>query len=57
MGEPDSEAVRRTGKQRFGALPERIPFAEMVETVDTDRARDPRMGRDTETEFMLRNAG
>lgn len=46
-----------TRKQRFATLPERIPFAEMVETVDTDPARDPRMGRDTETEFMLRNAG
>ena len=57
MGEPDSEAVQRTRKQQFGVLPERIPLAEMIQSVDTEPAPDPRMGRDTETEFMLRNAG
>lgn len=35
----------------------RIAPEDMVTTQDVDPARDPRGGRDTDTEFMLRNAG
>lgn len=35
----------------------RVRPEEMVTTQETEPARDPRGGRDTETEFMLRNGG
>lgn len=35
----------------------RIRPEDMVTTQDVEPARDPRGGRDTDTEFMLRNAG
>lgn len=35
----------------------RVRPEEMVTTQETQPARDPRGGRDTDTEFMLRNAG
>ena len=41
----------------FSRLPERVRPEEMVTTQDVEPAPDPRGGRDTETEFMLRNAG
>ncbi|GEK23384.1 hypothetical protein CXY01_39040 [Cellulomonas xylanilytica] len=42
---------------RYTVLPERVPLADTIASVETDAAPDPLMGRDTETEFMLRNAG
>lgn len=41
----------------FSRLPERVRPEDTVTTQDVDPAPDPRGGRDTETEFMLRNAG
>jgi hypothetical protein len=41
----------------FSRLPERVRPEEMVTTQEVEPAPDPRGGRDTETEFMLRNAG
>jgi hypothetical protein len=41
----------------YTQLPERVRPEEMVTTVDVDPGPDPQGGRDTETEFMLRNAG
>jgi hypothetical protein len=41
----------------FSHLPERIAPEDMTTTQDVDPGPDPRGGRDTETEFMLRNAG
>ena len=35
----------------------RVRPEDMVTTQEVDAAPDPRGGRDTETEFMLRNAG
>ncbi|HET6694014.1 MAG TPA: hypothetical protein VFG97_06895 [Pedococcus sp.] len=41
----------------YSHLPERVRPDQMVTTQDVEPAPDPRGGRDTETEFMLRNAG
>lgn len=41
----------------FTRLPERVPPEDQVTTQDVDPGPDPKGGRDTETDFMLRNAG
>ena len=41
----------------YAVLPEQIRLEDTVAMVETVAAPDPTMGRDTETEFMLRNAG
>lgn len=41
----------------YSSLPERVRPEQMVTTQEVEPAPDPRGGRDTETEFMLRNAG
>ncbi|HEY7719672.1 MAG TPA: hypothetical protein VH915_12995 [Pedococcus sp.] len=41
----------------FTHLPERVRPEDLVTTQDVDPGPDPRGGRDTETEFLLRNAG
>lgn len=41
----------------FTHLPERVDPADLVTTQQVEPPQDPRGGRDTETEFMLRNAG
>jgi hypothetical protein len=38
-------------------LPERIPPEQLRTAQDVDPGPDPRGGRDTETEFLLRYAG
>ncbi len=38
-------------------LPDRVDPAEMVTTQPAEEERDPRGGRDTETDFLLRHAG
>jgi hypothetical protein len=55
---------RRDGEERaprplpdFTRLPERVTPDQMVTTQEVEAAPDPRGGRDTETEFVLRNAG
>jgi hypothetical protein len=40
--------------ERFKHLPEPVDPKDMVTTQETEPAPDPRGGRDTETEFMLR---
>lgn len=42
---------------RFRKLPERIRPQDMIATQETDPPPDPTMGRDSERDFMLRNAG
>ena len=42
---------------RYAVLPEPVRLADTIAVVETEAAPDPLMGRDTETEFMLRNAG
>lgn len=42
---------------RFLKLPERIRPEDMVATQETEPPPDPTMGRDSERDFMLRNAG
>lgn len=41
----------------YTRLPDPVALADTIGTQDTDPAPDPTMGRDTETEFMLRHAG
>jgi hypothetical protein len=49
--------VRSRELPDFSELPPRVTPDDMVTTQDVDPAPDPRGGRDTDTEFMLRNAG
>ena len=44
------------GSERFHHLPEPVPRDDLVESVPASPVRDPRGGRDTDTEFMLRYA-
>ena len=41
----------------FTHLPDRVRPEDMVTNQQVEPPEDPRGGRDTETEFMLRNAG
>jgi hypothetical protein len=41
----------------FTRLPERVAPEDMMTTQVVEPPEDPQGGRDTETEFMLRNAG
>jgi len=43
--------------ERFKTLPEHIRLEDTISTQDVDPGPDPTMGRDTELEFLLRNAG
>ena len=50
--------ARRTSEPRdFTHLPERVPPEQLRTVQDVDPGPDPRGGRDTEAEFLLRNAG
>ena len=42
---------------RYSVLPEPVRLEDTIALVETVAAPDPNGGRDTETEFMLRNAG
>ena len=42
---------------RFRKLPERIRPEDMIAIQETEPPPDPTMGRDTDRDFMLRNAG
>ena len=55
LTEPAPERARV--QPDFTHLPERIAPEDMTTTQDVDPGPDPRGGRDTDTEFMLRNAG
>jgi hypothetical protein len=61
MGEHDEErdaiAEPESGSQRFKKLPERVKLEDTVESQDTNVARDPEGGRDTNRDFMIRYSG
>ena len=42
---------------RYRKFPERIRPEDMIATQETETPPDPTMGRDSERDFMLRNAG
>ena len=42
---------------RYRKLPERLRPEDMIATQETEPPPDPTMGRDSERDFMLRNAG
>lgn len=52
-----SAPARARVQPDFTHLPERIAPEDMVTTQVVEPPEDPQGGRDTETEFMLRNAG
>lgn len=53
MDEPEAQQVAVD----FTALPDRIALADTIAAQESRHAPDPTMGRDTETELLLRNAG
>ena len=56
MSEPrDTDPIAEPVAHRWASLPEPIRLADTITSQETIPARDPRMGRDTETEFMLRH--
>ena len=59
MGETTSTPDRETlaSSARFRKLPERIRPEDMIAVQETEPPPDPTMGRDSELDFMLRNAG
>jgi len=59
MGETTSVPDRDTlaSSARFRKLPERIRPEDMIAVQETEPPPDPTMGRDSELDFMLRNAG
>jgi hypothetical protein len=54
MGSSEHSAPRDRADYR--QLPERIALEDTFETQETRDAPDPTMGRDTETDFLLRHA-
>jgi hypothetical protein len=48
---------KATASVRFRRLPERIQPEDMIAAQETEPPPDPTMGRDSERDFMLRNAG
>jgi hypothetical protein len=55
--ERDTTAQPAADPQRFKRLPERVKIEDTVETKDTNTARDPEGGRDTDRDFMIRYSG
>jgi len=53
----ETDHDKSASKARFRQLPERIPPEDMIEVQETEPPPDPTMGRDSESDFMLRNAG
>jgi hypothetical protein len=47
----------KASSDRFRKLPERIRPQDMTTAQESEPPPDPTMGRDTERDFMLRNAG
>ncbi len=54
---PEPAAAEESLARRVHVDVPRVRPEDMVTTQDVEPARDPRGGRDTETEFMLRHAG
>ena len=64
MGRRKGRHERGRGQERahralpdFTHLPEPVRLADTVTSQEVEPAPDPQGGRDTETEFLLRNAG
>ena len=59
MVEPTSTSDQdeSASSERFRRLPERIRLEDMIAAQETEPPPDPTMGRDSERDFMLRNAG
>jgi hypothetical protein len=57
--EEDRDAIAEpaSDSQRFKRLPERVKLEDTVESQDTNVARDPEGGRDTDRDFMIRYSG
>ncbi len=55
--EPDCRAEPESDSQRFKWLPERIKVEDTVESHETNPARDPEGGRDTNRDFFIRYIG
>ncbi len=55
--ERDAGTERAPDAQRFKRLPERVKLEDTVESKDTNVARDPEGGRDTDRDFMFRHLG
>ncbi|GCD20376.1 heme biosynthesis protein HemY [Cellulomonas algicola] len=54
---PAPQPDPRDPRARWATLPEPVRIADTITSQASSDAPDPVMGRDTETEFMLRNAG
>jgi hypothetical protein len=52
--EPEAIAEPAPDSQRFKRLPEHVRIEDTVESKDTNVARDPEGGRDTDRDFMIR---
>jgi hypothetical protein len=52
-----AERDKADASARYRKLPERIRPEDMIAVQETEPPPDPTMGRDTERDFMLRNAG
>jgi hypothetical protein len=55
--DPGKTAEPDARSKRFERLPERIKLEDTVESQETDPARDPEGGRDTNRDFMIRYLG
>ncbi len=61
-GDPDVETAPGDAENdpgqpgRFTHLPPPVPLEDTIATHETEPAPDPQAGRDTDREFMLRNA-
>lgn len=59
MGEEERDITAKPAPDpdRFKRLPERVKLEDTVESKDTNVARDPEGGRDTDRDFMFRHLG
>lgn len=59
MGEysNDRHSAGERQSRRFTKLPEPVRLEDTVESQETDVARDPEGGRDTDRDFMIRYSG
>lgn len=53
--EKDDDAEAR--QEKYGHLPSPVRFEDTVTSQETEPARDPEGGRDTDRDFMIRHAG
>ena len=53
--EPTSEQA--SGSEKYRHLPEPVKLEDTIASQETEPARDPEGGRDTDRDFMIRYAG